>query len=126
MYEVAAEAGRADVIRLLFELGADPNVNATQDQEMAAADVADDEYLITPKFTIDPPLTGAALEGHLECVQVLVDEVKVLIDEPDITKGGTVLTYAAAKGHVEVIKFLLSRGAAVETRERVRIFSHRY
>jgi ankyrin repeat protein len=117
MYEVAAEAGRADVIRLLFELGAGPNVEAAKEQDMTAADAADENYLTTPKITIDPPLTGAAIEGHLECVQVLVDEVKVWIDEPDITKGGTALVYAAAKGHVEVVRFLLSKGATVETKE---------
>ena len=115
MYEVAAETGRADVVRLLFELGADPNVNATPEQDLVDAD--GDACNISPPLNIDPPLTGAALEGHLECVQVLIDEVKVSIDEPDVTNGGTALVYAAAKGHVEVVRFLLSKGATIETRE---------
>jgi ankyrin repeat protein len=115
MYEVAAEAGRADLIRELFELGADPNVIAVPKQYMAALD--DENYYLTPKFTINPPLTGAAFAGHLECVQVLVDEVKVSIDEPDVTAGGTALIYAAAKGHAEVVEFLLSRGATIDTRK---------
>ena len=115
MYEVAAEAGRADLIRELFELGADPNVISVPEQDTAALD--DEDYYTTPKITIDPPLTGAAFAGHLECVQVLIDEVKVSIDEPDVTAGGTALIYAAAKGHAEVVKFLLSRGATIDTRK---------
>lgn len=125
MYEVAAEAGRADIIRLLFELGVDPNVKAAAAPEkdvviVGADDEEDnDDWFYSPKFTIDPPLSGAAFAGHLECVQVLVDEVKVLIDEPDTSAGGTALVYAAAKGHGEVVRFLLSKGATVETREGV-------
>ena len=123
MYEVAAEAGRADIIRLLFELGADPNVNAAPEQDVIAADDDDDDvdndedYYFTPGFTIDPPLTGAAFHGHLKCVQVLVDEVKVLIDEPDVTTGNTALVYAGSNGHAEIVKFLLSKGASIETLE---------
>jgi ankyrin repeat protein len=123
MYEVAAEAGRADVVRLLSELGADPNVNATPEQDAVGDDDKDDKEnkddddYYSPKFMIDPPLTGAALHGHLECVQVLIDEVKVSIDEPDVSGGFTALSYAVANGHVEVIKFLLSKGASIETGE---------
>jgi hypothetical protein len=118
MYEVATEAGRADVIRLLFELGADPNVDVAA-AAVGASDEDDngDDWFYSPKFTINPPLSGAAFAGHLDCVQVLVDEVKVSLNEPDVSTGGTALVYAAAKGHVEVVKFLLSKGATVATPE---------
>jgi ankyrin repeat protein len=121
MYEVAAEAGRADIIRLLFELEADPNVfaAAAPDAAMAGASDEDDSdgRFYSPKFTINPPLSGVAMAGHLECVQVLVDEVGVSIDEPDACGGATALLYTMAKGHVEVVKFLLSRGASIVTCE---------
>jgi len=37
----------------------------------------------TPMLTLHPPLTGAAFAGQLESVKVLLDEVKVSIDEYD-------------------------------------------
>lgn len=106
---------RADIIRLLFELGADSLVHVLPEQDLVAVD--DEEYHLTPKYTIDRPMTGAALQGHLECVQVLVDDVKVSINEPDIVNGGTALVYIVAKGQAGVVRFQLSKDASIETQE---------
>lgn len=201
LYEVAAEAGRADIIRLLFELGANPKVDpayagsdsesetgsiasnkakhengAQQDDSATVAggsvettssdvtieptsmeldsqgnadkqdeqsgthdrtehegeslqdqhqDQSDDveqsasasdteESENTPMIAIHPPLTGAAFAGQLECVQVLLDEVEVDIDECD--KNGSALAYAVSGGHTEVVNLLLSRGASICTK----------
>lgn len=105
MYEVAAEANRADVIRLLIELGADPNVYVAAATPKQDADDEDDndDWFYSPKFTINPPLSGAAMAGRLECVKVLVDKVKVWIDEPDVCGGSTALLYVMGYGHVEVL-----------------------
>jgi hypothetical protein len=120
MYEAASEEGRADVIRLLFELGADPNVYVAAAAAPSDEDDNGDDWFYSPKFTVNPPLSGAAIAGRLECVQVLVDEVGVSIDEPDACGGSTALLYALARGHVEVFKFLLSRGASIATPERFK------
>jgi ankyrin repeat protein len=72
------------------------------------------EVIDTPMLTLHPPLTGAAFAGQLECVTVLLDEVKVSIDEYD--QNGPSIGYAAAAGHGDVVKFLLSRGAAIVTK----------
>lgn len=40
----------------------------------------DNDRFRSPKFTVNPPLSGAAIAGRLECVQVLVDEVGVWIE----------------------------------------------
>ena len=191
LYELAAEEGRVDIIRLLLELGASPNVDrldersdayntpspdqegedqgeeissqghtrtkhpevdtlaesepedkqstnteadppsgeddanepdgdasqphAEMDDELsdyAASDI--DEFERLPSITLHPPLTGAAFAGQLECVKVLLDEVGVPIDEYD--QNGPSIGYAAAAGHASVVKFLLSRGAAIITK----------
>jgi hypothetical protein len=49
----------------------------------AAQDDNDNDRFHSPKFTVNPPLSGAAIAGRSECVQVLVDEVGIWIDEPD-------------------------------------------
>ena len=182
LYELAAEAGRVDIIRLLLELGANPNVDrvdggsdtdstppadevedqessshspkyadldetegdnkrdanveieasgggkhvsasddgSSQDQDEvddASEDVAmsdSDDFERTPMLTLHPPLTGAAFSGQLESVKVLLDEVKVSIDEQD--ENATSIAYAASAGHADVVIFLLSRGASIVTK----------
>jgi ankyrin repeat protein len=84
---------------------------------LQAQDNNGEDRFHSPKFTVNPPLSGAAIADRLECVQVLVDEVGVWIDKPDACGGSTALLYAMAYGHVEVVKFLLSRGASIVTRE---------
>lgn len=182
LYELAAEAGRVDIIRLLLELGANPNVDqvdggsdtddtppadevedqessshspkyadldetegdnkrdanveieasgggndvstsdagSSQDQDEvddASEDVVmsdSDDFERTPMLTLHPPLTGAAFSGQLESVKVLLDEVKVSIDEQD--ENATSIAYAASAGHADVVTFLLSRGASIVTK----------
>ena len=182
LYELAAEAGRVDIIRLLLELGANPNVdrvdggsgtdgtppadetegeelssNSPKDADLdgaegdskrdanveiessgggndvstsddgssqdrdevddASEDVVmsdSDDFERTPMLTIHPPLTGAAFSGQLESVKVLLDEVKVSIDEQD--ENATSIAYAASAGHADVVVFLLSRGASIVTK----------
>lgn len=186
LYELAAEVGRVDIIRLLLELGANPNVErgdggseadgspptdgdenqehgtyskdadatpdeadgddkpdagteidasgedndvskfddkSSQDQEEANNGSKDsvmsdsDDFERTPMLTLHPPLTGAALAGQLESVKVLLDEVKVSIDEGD-NNDGTSIAYAASGGHADVVEYLLSRGASIITKAR--------
>lgn len=73
-----------------------------------------DDFDRTPMLTLHPPLTGAAFAGQLESVKVLLDEVKVSIDEYD--HNGPSIGYAASAGHAHVVEFLLSRGAAITTK----------
>ena len=182
LYELAAEIGRVDIIRLLFELGANPNVdrlneendadstppaddgecrehspNSSEDAAPCEAegygneiadgeadassgdndpsksdeassqrqDEGDDESRDVvmsdsddidrkPMLTLNPPLTGAAFAGQLESVKVLLDEVKVSIDEQD--DNAPAIAYAATAGHADVVEFLLSRGASIITK----------
>lgn len=52
----------------------------------------------------------AALQGKLDTVKHLVDELHIDIDYLDRT-GSTALMYAAYAGHKEVVKFLAEKGA---------------
>lgn len=69
------------------------------------------------------PLTGAAMNGQLSTVKLLVETKAAKIDEtaasywangymgPFRDGGDTALILAASEGHVDVVKYLLERGA---------------
>lgn len=57
----------------------------------------------------------AAENGDLETVKRLIGENPNLLEAPD-REGKTPLHYAAAKGHLNVVEFLVSKGANVNAR----------
>jgi len=56
-------------------------------------------------------LTIAAMEGHLECVQLLVKKGRTQVHEKDNLRR-TALTYAAEKGHLDCVQFWVKEGGA--------------
>ena len=70
------------------------------------------------------PFTGAAMNGHLSTVKLLVERNVVKIDEttasywangymgPFRDGGDTALILAASEGHADVVKYLLDHGAS--------------
>ncbi|UYM16690.1 ankyrin repeat domain-containing protein [Endozoicomonas euniceicola] len=58
-------------------------------------------------------LHAAALNGHKECLQPLID-AGALVDAVLTTNGATPLHMAAQKGHTECLKVLIKAGAAVD------------
>jgi uncharacterized protein len=88
---VAAENGRDKAMRILLDAGA--NVDAVC------------------KHRAETALGLAATQGHLDCVQTLVEA------GADMNKGSggrTPIASAAFQGHIPVVQFLLEAGAAVE------------
>lgn len=62
------------------------------------------------------PLVVAARDGHLEAVQLLVDNGADLeVVDPEYKR--TALAWAAFHGHLPVVAFLLEHGASVNTKD---------
>jgi hypothetical protein len=61
---------------------------------------------------------GAADAGDLAEVQRLVGQNARLLNAKDRHSGSTPLTFASAKGHVEVVRWLVDQGAALDERHR--------
>jgi ankyrin repeat protein len=61
------------------------------------------------------PIAAAASEGDLSKIARLLADG--LIDERD-TDGNTALIIAAENGHLEIVRFLLARGADIEARDK--------
>ncbi len=93
----AAEAGHADMVRLLLARGAD-------------ADLPDKSKSVS---TGDIPLISAAMNGNVASVKYLLDAGA---DVNAQANNGTALHWAAGQGHVPVCEFLIARGASVDAR----------
>lgn len=85
----AARRSSTDCIRLLLQDGTNPNSISVDRQS---------------------PLTVSAQYGHLNAVQILLDDpsTKVALRGKS---GRSALSFAAANGHLEIVEVLLERGA---------------
>lgn len=86
---VAALDGKARIVRLLLDNGADIEANSNA----------------------GTPLHAAADKGHAECISILLDR-GAICDRRD-SEGKTALHIAVAQGHLEAVRVLLQRGANV-------------
>lgn len=87
-----AVKGKAELISALIEEGVHPQPRPE----------IDDETLV--------PLHAAAFNDHLDCVKVLVEKGNM---PPDVRDefGGTALVRAAGGGNLEIVRWLLEKGA---------------
>ena len=58
----------------------------------------------------------ACADGHLHIAKILIEKGKVDLECHSLS-GGTALMFAAQGGHVEVMKYLCSKGADVDARD---------
>ncbi len=96
---LASRAGHEEIVRLLLEKGADPNIFGS----------------IVPADGVTA-LMWAAEEGHLAVARLLADN-GANIDACD-SEGATPLNIAAAWGRVTLVKLLLERGAPIDSKDR--------
>jgi len=126
---ITAHYGHMDALRLLLKRGAQPNLMTNEgntalttaaargheDAVRILLEVLTDEkrkedqgFKIGREFTVGRALRMAAQNGHLACVNVLIQTAGM-----DATshgnRGTTVLYDAAERGHVDVVRALLSQ-----------------
>lgn len=99
MMWAAALKGRPQVIRFLLGRGVKP---------MPVEADGDDVTLV--------PFHVAAAKGHLDCVKIFVEEVRLPTDTLD-DLGGTPLMRACFKSQPEVVRYLLGKGANLTIRQ---------
>ena len=71
------------------------------------------------KEKLYPELWGAASIGDLKKVEQFVDK-GLDVNRRDLTDS-TALLHAATGGHTEVVKFLISKGAEVNIKEKSKV-----
>jgi len=91
----AAVNGNAEILGMLLEAGADPNM--------------------TVSVTGDTPLMLAARTGNIDAVEVLLDH-GADVNGRETWGQTTPLMWAVAENHADVAKLLIDRGADIEAR----------
>ncbi|RWA08094.1 hypothetical protein EKO27_g7009 [Xylaria grammica] len=111
LYE-AAQRGDTALVQCLVRMGlrVHPNIPEARQDESENGDQEQLESGSIPDED-DPavtPIHVAASRGHLACVRVFVEEAEVEVDTRD-ESGNTPLI--AAHDHLEIVRYLLARGA---------------
>jgi len=117
--QYASRRNRAALVDVFIELGARPQ---TLHDAVNADDIAEALRLIRLGADLDapdlagPPVNLAAAKGSLAMVRILVDAGAELETGGD-PAGARPLHMAAMHGHSEIARFLISRGAAPDSRD---------
>ena len=61
-------------------------------------------------------LVDSAEKGDLAKIKQLVEQQGVDVNAKDSSTGGTALMYASYSGHLEIVKYLISKGADVNAK----------
>ncbi|KAJ5169200.1 uncharacterized protein N7482_004794 [Penicillium canariense] len=96
----AAEIGHIEIVKLLLDKGADPNINEVHSGRT--------------------PLYYAAEKGYNEVVKLLLDK-GANPNTNEVRDGRTPLHCAVGKGYNEVVKLLLDKGANPNSKDRSKI-----
>ncbi len=119
----AALRGQTEAARLLIAKGAD--VTAVNDDGETPLDVARrakrsevEQLLAEASSTPKSRFFQAVREGDVDGVSQLLDRDPKLVKERDTAFGATALHWAALRGHAEVVKLLLERGADPAARNK--------
>jgi len=132
----AARSGRSEIMKFLLDQGADPNgvvegdgspliaaaAHGQLDQVQMLLDRGADVNLAVEGD--ENPLMNAAEQGHLRIVQLLVEKgadvhARIYSERAVVTTSGaahngewrTAISQARKNGHMDVVRYLESRGA---------------
>ena len=116
----AAEAGHADCVRLLLEIGSGKDVKLDYATALICAATGGHadcvRLLVEDKAATSPnqgmALLQAAVRGHSECVRLLVEAVAV----NDMRIVNTTMCLTAGKGHIDCVRWLLKGGADMDAK----------
>ena len=119
LYDAILHGGRPEVVQVLLDAGADPNYSEEDSTSVFASAVelqrAEAVELLL-RYGADPFRDGGLMasagdNGDVRTLEALLN-AGVPIDADD-WEGTTALMMAAHEGHVEVVRFLIERGANV-------------
>ncbi len=118
---LAAENGQFEVVKLLLENGADVNARASYNTAHQSATPLIGATMLGVNFQGYGYISGIRVatdkrQGYLDVVKVLVDGGAEL-DATD-NLGHTALFYAVLNEQLEVVRFLLEKGAGVDVQGR--------
>ncbi|XP_042912269.1 alpha-latroinsectotoxin-Lt1a-like [Parasteatoda tepidariorum] len=113
-YDLAVENGHKNIVEFIFE---NETISRPQLDEVSCKAIASGQldiikYLIEQSEISCDPLQTAASEGQLEIVEYLVEEAAYHVSEN--RNGQTALCNAMEKGHYDVVKYLVSKGAEID------------
>ncbi|CUG86707.1 Hypothetical protein, putative [Bodo saltans] len=95
----------------LFQLADAGNTAVLRDALFRSGPSASRHLAAFSPVTQGTVLYHAALSGKLACCQMLVDEFKADIQQPSTAYANTPLHAAVFRGHADIVRFLLERGA---------------
>jgi len=121
----AAAAGHTEIVKALIDAGATDTVVCGWGAACHAAYRGHAEVLAAlasghginvataPTGASMAPLLLACLKGHLTCASLIVDAAPETLNNRD-AHGRTALMLAASNGSVELVEYLVMRGAAID------------
>lgn len=126
----AAKSGRKDIVKLLLDKGADPNIVAWGD-ETALRNAVKNGHKDIIKLLLDTnaefkkrsmggALVEAAQQGHKDIVELLINKgadpnSTAYYDGYSAPTDTTALVVASGKGHKDIVRVLLDKGAYVNS-----------
>ena len=122
----AYQLGHTELLPVLLDAGADPNYIGNRGWTVMGdcilhSDIPTLKFLLNrgadPNrgFGGEPAIVNAARVGNVEVLRLLVDAGASLFDDPRVAPNA--LFEAIARGHTEIVRYLLAQGVSCNSRK---------